>query len=305
MRNTPGSWHCLAVNVGRSYNLSARSASNGERVYCPVMVTTVRRIFRPGAGATPPALAGREAEQRVLSRCLADLSGGSAPPHDVVLVGPRGNGKTALLNWFRGACGEASVDVVALTPQHIPNRAVLADALAPRRGMAKWLPRKVGVAGVASAEWQSATATKNLVQALLARLAAALSVAPRVADYYQSRYRELRAESLLAAATAVAELLRTRNDVTATERELDTALAAAGVGGRGRSGRGARRAEPPGLRLVSARAAAAGCLERRHPLADDVHSGKHWLLSLPDRKPFERRKCYCGVEPRQVSQTPP
>ena len=44
--------------------------------------------FRPGAGATPPALAGREVEQRVLSRCLADLAGGSAPPHDVVLLGP-------------------------------------------------------------------------------------------------------------------------------------------------------------------------------------------------------------------------
>ena len=325
------------------------------------MVTTAARIFRPGAGAAPPALAGREAEQRVLSRCLADLAGGSAPPHDVVLVGPRGNGKTALLNWFRGACGEASVDVVALTPQHIPNCAALVDALAPRRGVAKWLPRKVGVA---SAEWQSAAANKNLVQALLARCrrrplavlldeahtlaldvggallnasqqvradapflfvlagtpglpdrlsamdasfwsrlgegllgvgrlddaasrealakplaaqnvgiepdaldafvehsqrypyfvqlwgdaiwqryaavpegsinatlvaAAAPSVALRVADYYQSRYCELRTESLLAAATAVAELLRTRNDATATERELDAALAAAGV----------------------------------------------------------------------------
>ena len=328
------------------------------------MVTTAPRIFRPGAGATPPALAGRKGQQRVLSRCLADLAGGSAPPHDVVLVGPRGNGKTALLNWFRGACGDASVDVVALTPQHIPNRAALVDALAPRRGIAKWLPRKVGVAGVASAEWQSATANKNLVQALVARCrrrpfavlldeahtlaldvggallnasqqvradapfllvlagtpglpdrlsamdasfwsrlgegllgvgrlndaasrealakplaaqnvaiepdaldalvehsqrypyfiqlwgdaiwqryaeaprgsvnavlvaAVAPGVAPHVADYYQSRYRELRAEGLLAAATAVAELLQTRNDATATERELDAALAVAGV----------------------------------------------------------------------------
>ena len=329
------------------------------------MVTTASRIFRPGAGATPPALAGREVQQRVLSRCLADLAGGAAPPHDVVLVGPRGNGKTALLNWFRGACGEASVDVVALTPQDIPNRAALVDALAPRRGMAKWLPRKVGVAGVASAEWQSATANKNLVQALLARCrrkplavlldeahtlaldvggallnasqqvradaafllvlagtpglpdrlsamdasfwsrlgegllgvgrlddaaswealakplaaqnvaiepdaldalvehsqrypyfiqlwgdaiwqrytavpqgsinaalvaaAATSSVALRVADYYQSRYRELRAEGLLAAATALAEFLQTRTDPTATEWELDAALAAAGM----------------------------------------------------------------------------
>ena len=325
------------------------------------MVTTAPRIFRPGAGAVPPTLAGREAQQRVLSRCLADLAGGDAPPHDVVLLGPRGNGKTALLNWFRAACAEASIDVAALTPQRIPNRGALADALAPRCGLARWLPRKVGVA---SAEWQSGARNKDLVQALVARCrrkplavlldeahtlaldvggallnasqqvradapfllvlagtpglpdrlsamdasfwsrlgegllgvgrlddaatrdalakplaalhvdiesgaldaaversqrypyfiqlwgdaiwqrhaasqpapitaelvaAAATDVAPHVADYYQSRYRELRAEGLLDAASAVAELLQPRTDAKATERELDAALAAAGI----------------------------------------------------------------------------
>ena len=328
------------------------------------MVTTAPRIFRPGAGAVPPTLAGREAQQRVLSRCLADLAGGDAPPHDVVLLGPRGNGKTALLNWFRAACAEASIDVAALTPQRIPNRGTLVDALAPRRGLAKWLPRKVGVAGVASPECQHGAGNKDLVQALVARCrrkplavlldeahtlaldvggallnasqqvradapfllvlagtpglpdrlsamdasfwsrlgegllgvgrlddaatrdalakplaaldvdiesdaldalversqrypyfiqlwgdailqrhvatqpapitaelvaAAATDVAPHVADYYQSRYRELRAEGLLDAATAVAELLQPRTDAKATERELDAALAAAGI----------------------------------------------------------------------------
>ena len=33
----------------------------------------------------------------MLTRCLADLLGGSAPPHDVVLTEPRGNGKTVRL----------------------------------------------------------------------------------------------------------------------------------------------------------------------------------------------------------------
>ena len=328
------------------------------------MVTTAPRIFRPCAGALPPLLTGREAQQRVLSRCLADLAGDAAPPHDVVLLGPRGNGKTALLNWFRAACAEASIDVAALTPQRIPNRETLVDALAPRRGLAKWLPRKVGVAGVASAEWQSGAGNKDLVHALVARcrrkplavlldeahtlaldvggallnasqqvradapfllvlagtpglpdrlsamdasfwsrlgegllgvgrlddaaardalakplaalhvdiesdaldaaversqrypyfiqlwgdaiwqrhaaagsepITAALvaatgpSVAPHVADYYQSRYRELRTEGLLGAATAVAELLQRRTEATATEPELDAALAAAGI----------------------------------------------------------------------------
>ena len=311
----------------------------------------------------PPALAGREAQQGVLSRCLGDLGARSAPPHDVVLLGPRRNGKTALLNWFREECRRAAVDVVALTPQRIPNGAALLDALAPRRGIAKWLPRKIGVAALASAEWQSEAAPKDLVQALVARCrrkplavlldeahtlaldvgaallnasqqvradapfllvlagtpglpdrlsamdasfwsrlgegllgvgrlddaatrealekplaahdvaiepdaldavvehsqrypyfiqlwgdeiwrrhaasgaapitaalvaAAVPSVAPLLADYYQSRYRELRTEGLLAPATAVAALLQGRE--TATEAELDAALAAAGIG---------------------------------------------------------------------------
>ena len=131
------------------------------------------RLFRPGDGALPPALSGRKAQQDVLLRCLGDLVAGSAPPHNVVLLGPRGNGKTALLNWFKAACGERSLDVLALTPQRIPNREALVAALAPKGGIAKWLPRlprKVGVASLGSAEWQADAATRDdLTPALMAR----------------------------------------------------------------------------------------------------------------------------------------
>ena len=295
----------------------------------------------------PPALAGREAQQGVLSRCLGDLGAGSAPPHDVVLLGPRGNGKTALLNWFREECRRAAVDVVALTPQRIPNGVALLDTLAPRRGIAKWpeaarkdlvqalvarcrrkplavlldeahtlaldvgaallnasqqvradapfllvlagtpgLPDRLsamdasfwsrlgeGLLGVGRLDdaatrealakplaahdvaiepdaldavvehsqrypyfiqlwgdeiWRrhAALGAAPIIAALVA--AAVPSVAPLLADYYQSRYRELRAEGLLAPATAVAALLQGRE--TATEAELDAALAAAGIG---------------------------------------------------------------------------
>ena len=329
------------------------------------MNTPAPRLFRPGAGAVPPALTGRDGQQAVLSRCLEDLVGGSAPPHDVVLLGPRGNGKTALLHWFRAACGTASVDVVALTPQRIPNHEALVAALAPRRGIAKWLPRKVGVGSLGSAERHlEGAAHKDLTQALMAHcqrrpvavlldeahtlaldigstllnasqqvradapfllvlagtpglpdhlsamnasfwsrlgegllgvgrldeaaarealtrplaehgvridedaLSAAVehsqrypyfiqlwgdalwkqhgaavataispatvaaarpSVAASVADYYQSRYRELRTEELLNAAAAVARIFQARRDATATEQELDAALAAGGI----------------------------------------------------------------------------
>ena len=132
----------------------------------------IQRLFTPGTGATPPALTGREREQAVLSACLADLLGGGSPPHDVVLVGPRGNGKTVLLNWFRRACRNrrAPVDVVPLTPRDVPSREALIDALSPRAGMAKLLPRKVGVAAVGSAEWPApGGGPRNLSRVLAAR----------------------------------------------------------------------------------------------------------------------------------------
>lgn len=113
---------------------------------------TERRVFAPGDGAEPPELAGRSTQQAVLLRCLADLVDKSAPPHNVVLVGPRGNGKTVLLNWFESACAKASsIEVLALTPRDIPTQRALIDALLPQRRLAKLasrLPREVGRYGL-------------------------------------------------------------------------------------------------------------------------------------------------------------
>ncbi len=119
------------------------------------MKTTEQRLFTPGDGATPPALTGREREEAVLTRCLGDLLGGRAPPHNVALTGPRGTGKTVLLNWFKRACREREpeVDVVNLTPADIPTRDALIEVLTPPPGIAKLLPRKFGVAAVGSVEW--------------------------------------------------------------------------------------------------------------------------------------------------------
>ena len=113
------------------------------------MESNAQRVFVAGNGAAPPALTGRTTEQAVLSRCLADLRSNSAPPHDVVLVGPRGNGKTVLLRWFEHACAQSkpAVDVAWLTPSAIPNQPALLDALAPRRRLAKLLPKKRPNAG--------------------------------------------------------------------------------------------------------------------------------------------------------------
>ena len=118
------------------------------------MNATAQRVFTPGDGAVPPALTGREREEAVLLQCLADLLGGNAPPHNVVLMGPRGNGKTVLLNWFERACRHAGrVAIARLSPSRMRTEQALVDLLLPASPLRRMLPLKVGVTGVGEAEW--------------------------------------------------------------------------------------------------------------------------------------------------------
>ena len=342
----------------------------GTRTYTAGMNAAEQRLFAPGDGALPPALAGREQEQAALSLCLSDLTGGGSPPYNVVLIGPRGNGKTVLLNWFEDACRKARVDVARIAPSRARTGQALGNALLPATGLGRLLPVKWGIGGVAKAEWEaSSPSMHDVVDRLIARCrkkpVAALvdeahtldldvgqlllnasqdvraqapfllvlagtpgllahlgrmnasfadrlgsdllgidrlsdaaarealveplagqgvgidadaldlvvehsqryayfiqlwgealwsrrlatgetrltvaharealpGVAARVAEYYQRRYRELEAGGLLAAAVAVAPVFQAGMDATATDRDLDTALAATGEDAAGR-----------------------------------------------------------------------
>ena len=135
------------------------------------MKAAQQRLFQPGDGVAPPVLTGREQEQAVLLQCLADLAAGAAPPHNVVLTGPRGNGKTVLLNWFERACRDAGdVDVARLSPSRIRTGEELAGLLLPATGIRKFLPRRFGLTGVGRAEWAaSAPSAQELTEHLTAR----------------------------------------------------------------------------------------------------------------------------------------
>ena len=105
--------------------------------------------FRPGAGGLPPYLAGRTSVQALCRALLADLRDGLAPSRDLVLHGPRGNGKTALLVWLQQeAAAYAGVDVLSLTPAGMPDETKLVERLLPASWWQRFAPGQVSVQGI-------------------------------------------------------------------------------------------------------------------------------------------------------------
>ena len=109
----------------------------------------VRNPFRPGHGGAPPYLAGREPEQALFREVSDDLRSGVPVSRSLVVYGPRGNGKTALLRWVkRQAAVDEGLDAHWLVGSDIP---APADFVA-RLGLGSWLrkiaPESVSIAGV-------------------------------------------------------------------------------------------------------------------------------------------------------------
>lgn len=89
-------------------------------------------IFTPGAGLPPPLLAGRGREQAAISRELSALAADRHPSSNIVLVGPRGNGKTALLRWIESKASKrplkGHIECVQLPARHVRSEADMAHA---------------------------------------------------------------------------------------------------------------------------------------------------------------------------------
>ena len=87
--------------------------------------------FMPGTGCLPPYLAGREREQAKIKEYLEFLELGMAPPSALIFFGPRGNGKTALLNWSRRRAIEHGIKVINFGTAEVHSDESLINQLSP------------------------------------------------------------------------------------------------------------------------------------------------------------------------------
>ena len=176
----PPAWSVPGDEPARGRRGNARPSSLPPRAsagVCYARIMNGRRAvnpFVPGRGHIPPYLAGRDVEQGKLLDLFAYLQNGRGAPRDAVLSGPRGNGKTTLLRWFRREA-EASgqdVDVVWLTPGEIPDLDRLATSLVPPSRFASLRPDTLSLsAGIGRLGWELGGQSRSLTLLLTARCA--------------------------------------------------------------------------------------------------------------------------------------
>ena len=126
-----------------------RTSRRRSYTWRAMSVSTELGPFQPGTGGLPPYLAGREEEQSLFRSHFEVLRRGRSAPAEILLYGPRGNGKTALLRWAkREVDADDGLDAHWLVGSDIP---APADLVA-RLGLGSWLrkiaPENVSFAGV-------------------------------------------------------------------------------------------------------------------------------------------------------------
>ena len=133
-------------------------------------VSTELGPFQPGTGRRPPYLAGREEEQSLFRSHFEVLRRRRSAPAEILVYGPRGNGKTALLRWAkREADADDGLDAHWLVGSDIPAPADLVARLGLGSRLRKIAPESVSVAGVGVSLRQGGDRPVRLAEALVAR----------------------------------------------------------------------------------------------------------------------------------------
>lgn len=126
--------------------------------------------FQPGPGGMPPYLAGRESEQKLFRALLRRLEERAPLPSEVVLYGPRGNGKTVLLGWLRQeAASLGTVETVVLLPSEIHDVRQLAELLVQAAWWRRLLPGQVGAYGFSWTKQADGVPRSSVSEILMAR----------------------------------------------------------------------------------------------------------------------------------------
>ncbi|WP_424947431.1 AAA family ATPase [Candidatus Spongiihabitans sp.] len=126
--------------------------------------------FNPGSGGSPPYLAGRENEQGRLMKILAEMSAGRSPGADMVMYGPRGMGKTVLLNWLEIEAKKAStkdnpIRTSWTTPNKLTSPTDLWSYLLSQDWKKRLKPDELTAGlGALSATWESKGAANQVLE---------------------------------------------------------------------------------------------------------------------------------------------
>lgn len=106
----------------------------------------------------------------MLREHAAELADGEAPGTAVILYGPRGNGKTVLLDWLEREVETSflGLDTLLLTPSRTPDSEALAAELAPRPWLSTFRPSEVTLpALLATVTWGLDGGPRPSLEALL------------------------------------------------------------------------------------------------------------------------------------------
>ena len=124
--------------------------------------------FNPGAGQPPPYLAGREKEQAIIKEDLARLNNGRSPAADILMYGPRGMGKTAMLSWIEDETQKGGSEYHAIRAEYVTSPAKLWERLLPSDFWENLKPNKANIKlPIVSATWRSESLSSKLLESAL------------------------------------------------------------------------------------------------------------------------------------------
>ena len=159
---------------------------------------------------------------------FAYLEHGRGVPRDAIVIGPRGNGKTALLRWFQREIEAGSgADVVWLTPSDVEDLDSLATELVPPLRFESLRPETLSFSiGIGRLGWELGDRPASLTRLLMARckrrplvtlLDEAHNLDKRVANVLLNASQSVTAEApFLLVLAGTPELQMRLNEVSAT-----------------------------------------------------------------------------------------